>query len=476
MNDPIPESSITVYPFRKERPGRWRWLRYLILAVLLNGSLWSVALFYLKVTKPTYLSQWALILPGSGPGLNVNLPNIGQATSQETSPFGSSAMDPRANYQYLITSEGVLAIAARAVRLPEEEFGKPRAKLVDNTTILQFEITGRSPREAQKKAYALNNALNQTLKNLRSEEIVSRDQGTQSTLESAKAKVDAAQGQLAQYKINSGLNSPEQMTNLGVNIEQLRKQYVELMAQQQQASQRLQQLSVGLRLTPTQATDAFVLQADQIFQLNLKNYSESSTNLEVLLQKWGPNHPQVVKEVIKQKAAKDALLRRSEGLLNRPITEEALASLQLGSSQSNASSSGREQLFQQLVTAQSEQKGIDAEVKTLNQQIVLLEQRLSDLTQKAAKLDRLQRDLQIAEAVFASTVTKLDLGKSSIYSSYPLIQLLRKPTLEDTPVSPKTKLVLAGAGASSLFTSTGLLLLWLRKHRLRWTPSEIHKE
>jgi uncharacterized protein involved in exopolysaccharide biosynthesis len=129
-----------------------------------------------------------------------------------------------------------------------------------------------------------------------------------------------------------------------------------------------------------------------------------------------------------------------------------------------------------LVTAQSEQKGIDAEVKTLNQQIVLLEQRLSDLTQKAAKLDRLQRDLQIAEAVFASTVTKLDLGKSSIYSSYPLIQLLRKPTLEDTPVSPKTKLVLAGAGASSLFTSTGLLLLWLRKHRLRWTPSEIHKE
>ncbi len=452
---PIPQQSLV----------KVQWKRYVFMVLLANAGIWGATLGYLKVVKPSYLSQWALIFPGSTSGVNLNLPDIGQASSSETSPFGGGSTDPRANYQYLATSEGVLEAAASAVKLPVEKFGKPRIKLVDNTTILQFEISGESAHQAQKKALALNQSLMKQLDTLRAEEVVRRDVGTQSILKSAQEKLRSAQAKLSQFKERSGLNSNDQVSNLAINIEQLRKKRAESLAQERQSAQRLEELTRNLAVAPKQASEAFVLQADQIFQLSLKTYSEATANLEVLLSKWGPNHPQVVKELARQQTAEAALLERSQALLGRPVEQKDLAFLQLGSS--NASGGGREGLFQQLVTVQADQRGFDAEAKALKQEITKLESRLSDLAQKASQLDRLQRDVQVAEAVFASTVTKLDLGKGNIYSSYPLVQIFREPTVEKKPSSPKTTLILAGAAAGSLLTSVGLALIGVRNHRVR---------
>jgi phage shock protein A len=87
------------------------------------------------------------------------------------------------------------------------------------------------------------------------------------------------------------LNSEEQIKDLTTNIEQLRRQRAEILAQQQQATTRLKELSTNLKLSAGQATDAFRLQTDQIFQQNLKNYSEASAALVVLESKFLPNHP-----------------------------------------------------------------------------------------------------------------------------------------------------------------------------------------
>jgi uncharacterized protein involved in exopolysaccharide biosynthesis len=435
-----------------------RWQRYVFMGLVVNSAIWGATLFFLKVAKPTYISEWALILPGSGPGVSVNLPDIGQASSSSSSPFGGPTQDPRANYQFIATSETVIKKAAAIVHLPPEKFGEPKIKLLDNTTIMKFQVTGSSAEEARQKSLALYKALVSQLTLLRVEELARRDDGIQSTLESAKAKLVENQQRLSAYKLKSGLSFPGQIDNLSVNVEQLRRQRAELVAQQQQVGNRLQQLSTSLKISPQQAASAFVLQADQLFQQNLKDYSEASANLPVLLAKWGDNHPNVIKEKARLEAAQAAISNRSQSLLGNAINSQMLGAIQL-----TANESGRASLFRDLVAVQADFQGLTAEAQAIDQQIKLLESRLNGLAQGQTTLENMKREMQTAEAVFASTVAKLDLGKSDIFTAYPLIQMVQEPSLPDKASAPKKSLVIAGAAIGSLFSSGGFALLWWRK-------------
>jgi uncharacterized protein involved in exopolysaccharide biosynthesis len=439
-----------------------RWLRYIVLSALGNTFIWGSSLQYLKVTKPTYTSEWGLILSSGSLGVNVNLPEIGQASSSSGSALGSSTYDPRANYEYIFTSEAVLKNAAAIAKIPPDKFGKPRIKLLNNTTIMQFEVTGKSPKEAQNKSLALYQAIIHKVNTLRAGEIKQRGQPSQQILLSAQNKLEQAQKRLSDYKMRSGLNFPEQVGNLSTNIEQLRRLRAETKAQEQLNNQRMQQLAKDLNLTPAEAAIAFLLHVDQIFQQNLKDYSEATTSLEVLMTKYGVNHPQVVKEAKRQQAAWDGLLERSEYLAGKPLTPDTLSRLALA-----ANGSGRETLFQNLLSYQSDLEGLTAQIKALDTAIAQLEKRLDNLSQKQSTLENLKRDQQIAEALFASTLTKLDLGQGDVFSTYPLIQIAKDPSLPEEPTAPKKNFILAGAAAGSVFSTLGLTLLWIRKPWLK---------
>lgn len=435
-----------------------RWTRYIVLCGCANTFIWGSSLGYLKKAQPIYTSHWVLILPGASFGVNFNLPEIGQASSSNGSGMGSSTYDPRANYEYIFTSEPVIDLAAEIAKVPAESFGKPRIKLLDNTTMMEFELTGKSPQDAQMKSWAMYKAVVKQLNGLRDREIRQRQSPTQTILRSAQQKLEQAQSKLSAYKVSSGLSFPEQLSNLSVNIEQLRRLRVETQAQEQQAAKRVQNLATDLGLSSTQAAEAFLLQSDQIFQQNLKDYSEATATLEVLQKKFGPNHPQVAKEVNRQLSAGAALSQRSQTLLGRSVDQAQLIQFSLATS-----GSGRDPLFQNLISYQAEQRGLHAQIKSLNQQIPKLEKQLETLAQRQSTLDNLKRDTQIAEAVFASTLAKLDLSQGDLYSAYPLAQMAVEPSLPVAPTSPKKGVILAGSALGSLFTTLGLTLMWIRK-------------
>ncbi|BAZ13299.1 hypothetical protein NIES4071_51380 [Calothrix sp. NIES-4071] len=447
-----------------------RWQRYLLLGLATNVAFWSSALFYLKVTPPTYTSSSAVNLPGAASNANVSLPGIGQASYENSSPYAiGSSQDPRENYKFIAESEPVLKAAAAQLNMSSGEFGKPQIKVLVNTSVMTVEFKGASPQEAKNKSLAFYKALETRLNELRTQEAIRRDVGFQEGLNSSQKKLQSAQKNLSQYKARSGLSSDDQIKNLTTNIEQLRRQRAEILASQQQASTRLKELSTNLKLSAPQATDAFVLQTDQIFQQNFKNYSDASAALVVLESKFLPNHPTVIAERAKRDAAQKALLDRSQSLLGQPVSLATLKQLNLNSTNS---STARETLFQQLVTVQAEQKGLTAQAEALNQQIAQLENRLKNLAQQESKLDDLKRDMQVAEAVFSTTLTRLDIGKSNAFGSYPLIQIVAEPSLPDTPTGPKKSYVYLGAGVGSFLSTTGVVLLWLRdrnKHSERKT-------
>ena len=187
-----------------------------------------------------------------------------------------------------------------------KEFGKPRIKNIDNTTLMQIEVTGASPELSRRKSFALYDALVARLNQLRISEMGQREGPTQKILLQTRSKLEEAQKAVSNYKLRSGLNSTEQVETMSTNIEQLRRQRAEFAAQQSQAEGRLQKLIGNLGLDPSEAAEAFKLQADQIFQQNLKDYSEATAILKVQTAKFGPNHPRIVKEVKRQTAAQAA--------------------------------------------------------------------------------------------------------------------------------------------------------------------------
>lgn len=131
------------------------------------------------------------------------------------------------------------------------------------------------------------------------------------------------------------------------------------------------------------------------------------------------------------------------------------------------SASGRDSLFQSLVTDQSVATGAAAQVRTLDQQIRMLEGRLRWMSQRQSTLENLKLDEQIAEAVLSSTLAKLDLGQADLFAAFPLVQIAVEPSLADKPSSPKKGLVLIGCAFGSVFTTLGLWILWIRKPWIR---------
>ena len=100
-----------------------------------------------------------MILPGSGVSAKVALDRIGQTQMSASSPFSEKSLSPRVNYKEIATSRPVLMAAADAVGLDLDSFGKPRIKLIDQTSIIRFKNTAKTPEGAQKRSWALFKAL-----------------------------------------------------------------------------------------------------------------------------------------------------------------------------------------------------------------------------------------------------------------------------------------------------------------------------
>ncbi|MEM9217434.1 MAG: hypothetical protein AAGD25_24230 [Cyanobacteria bacterium P01_F01_bin.150] len=440
---------------------------YLVLGIFANVAIWAIALAYLRIAKPTYISSWAISLPGGGLVSNVDLPQIGSADTRLNSPYSNVNRDPRENYKFLATSRPVIKSASDKMDLTLSEFGKPRVEIVDNTTLMELSIQGESPEDARERAKALHDSLLARVAYLRTEEAAQQDAGSRSILKESREKLDLAQKRLSDFKARTGLVSNEQISQLSANIERLRERYVSVSAEQSNADSRLRELSDTLNVSADEASQAFVLRADQIFQQSIESYSAATSALDALNAQFGRNHPSVIRAKSKQDAARTSMLSRASSLLGQPITSQDIIRLNVGS---DFEKSSREGLFEETVLAHIQAQGLSSQSQELSTQVDELEDKLRTLAQFSSTLESLQRDVTIAEAIFSSTIARLDLGRSDAFGSYPHIQLLTDPSLPKIQNSSGRIFVYVGAILGSIFTTTGVILLW--RQSLLWRQGE----
>ncbi|MEO1134121.1 MAG: response regulator, partial [Cyanobacteria bacterium J06639_1] len=441
---------------RRDRPNRW-WL-YLGFAIVLNAGLWSAAWAVLRFKPDSYISHWAVLIPTSGTSTNVNIPGIGNASADSDSPFRNPSQDPRENYKFIAESDRVIDAAAAQLGIAATDFGRPRVSIIDNSSRMEFAMEADTPAQARDRALATNAAFQERLAELRAEEIRDRQERVQSTLQASQANLEQAQQELADFRASADISSSDQVGDVSATIEVLRQQQAQRSAEQLEAEARLRQLQSSLGLDANRAAEAFTLKSDGLFQQYLANYNAVSAELVALSAKFRGQSPVTQEKQLERDRALNALLNHGQQILDRPVTLADVESLNLG----NRNDAARAQLFQQLITIQAAAEGLKAQVSELGSQIQQFEARRKVLAQQAAVLEDLNRNVQINEAVFSSTLATVDLTQANTSASYPEVLVINDPTLPEESTAPEPLLVWTGTSLASGFICLALFSLWLR--------------
>lgn len=454
----LESSQLTSLPLNKKKSSWWK---YLLLAIFGNATVWGLVYAYLNLLPPTYTSEYAVMVLGAESDLKVSLPGVGETSSSSQTNRSQEYPDPRDDYVYITNSQAVLDKAAELMDMSPEDFGEPEITTDKESALMVFEIEGDSPEQAQEKSKLLYQLLSEKIEQLRQSEIKRRKEKTELNLFQAQQKLTEAQKKVSNYQTQSNLNSDSQITDLSVNIENLRRQLAELVAQEQGLNKKLENLSSSIDISDSELNNAYLLEADDVYQQQFLQYAEISGEFANISSQLGLQHPQVVEKKLELDGSLKLLLERASFLLGRPIDQKTLIKLNALAIDPKLKVI-RQDLFKDVVTTAAEQKAIQSQKQELEAQISDLEKRLHDLSQKQLILNGLQVDLELAKAIFTETLAKSDLVPVDIDSIYPPIQLVAEPSLadEDDPTSPDKKIGILGGIAGSFLITSGVVLLW----------------
>lgn len=428
--------------------------RYLLTALLFNTAIWSTALVTIAALPERYESQWTLILPGAGIGGRVDIDSIGSASAIVESGFSSRNLSPKVNYKSIAQSSQVLKAAAMQLDMNINEFGKPKIKLVDQTSLIFFAMQSDQPKIAQQKSWALYRALQNEIDHLRMDEISHREQGIKNMLNAFGDKLNLAKNRLLEHQTKSDIVTIKQFNQIPLLIEEMRIDLLKLNTQKGLAYEEMMTLHRILGLTSKQAAQLLSLQADPLFNELLKNQAESSAELAKHQNQLGQEHPKIKQQRLNYQANTQAIAARVETLIGKQswVMRTALSE-----------NSDRNALMHDLINKKIRYEGIKQQIIQLENQIDGYSNRLKQQTKHVSRLDELEREHQIAEAVFTSAVAKIDTGKSDIFASYPMLQLFMEPTLPQEISGAKPLHVYLGGVVGSLMSCVILIILWIRR-------------
>lgn len=431
----------------KDKP-RAHWRRYILGAVVSVWGICCLGISYMALLPKTYTSEWSAILPGAGVESRVSLERIGQAQLSASSPFSDKALSPKVNYREIASSRPVLQKAADILGLSIDEFGEPKIKLIDQTSIMEFQIRAGSPEDAQRRALALIDALKQKLDELRNDEIRWRAQAIRDSLSEVESNLKTARQKLLGLQVSSGLASMEQYSQLVASIEALRRDQSTARAQAAERKRNVDALSRELGLSPREAGRLLTLSADPEFRKLRESFATASAQFAENVTRLGPAHPLVLEPQAKMRSV-SASMKANAGVDTEVV-------LRLDSERYLS-------LVSDLVLRHGEYLGLQSRIQELDKLLAEHEMRRENLGVVAAKLDDLQRDHLVANAVFSSAVARIDTTRSDIYASYPLIQILEAPTLPEKPSSPRLVFAAAGVAVGSLLSILGWTFAWLHQ-------------
>ena len=426
-----------------------RYIRGALFTVLFNVA---SAAAYLFLLPPSYVTRWTLILPTASSSASMQLESIGHAQTTPSSPFGSTSMSPKVIYKEIADSEPVRLAAAKSLDMKLGEFGRARIKLIDETSLMLFEMTDRTAAGAQRKGEALIDALNQQLDALRRDEIARRAEVVETSLKSYKQNLTAARNRILEQQRETGVVSINQFNETATALEMLRRKRIDVSAELGRARAERALLIERLGVAPEIATQALQLSADQAFLKLALEYADANTHYQQERRRLGEANPVLVSLKRRVDSAMQQITHGHEGVEGVDIAKFLL--LINGTHQAD--------LLKGVVASEAQIGGKQAELAALEQEIVRLTQEVKRMSVDVARLEDLKKDHLVAEAVFTSALARIDTNKTDIYASYPMVQILSPPDLPENKSSPRMLFAVIGCGLGIFLYLLAWGLAWLR--------------
>lgn len=429
--------------------------RYSLFFGLPIACLWMLVGAYVMLTPKTYVSEMTLNLPGAASSSNISVDSIGQASTTNGNPFNSAAMSPKVIYKSIAESARVRGMAAKLLGRTGM-VGKPVIKLIDETAIMQFSISATSPEGAQQESKALLQALQTYLDTLRNDEVERRSGAVERGLKDVSRNLAMAREKLLAYQGTSEVLSPEQYRAQVSSVENLRQKLADVQANHDRLAAEAESLGEMLGIGAREATLALKVQADPRFAAANTELAAAMAEESANRAKWADRHPKVIAAAARTAAARKAI-RSAAARQGGKAAARIVDHLILGDSRDRA------ELFRRLVEAEAARSGLASEITSLQATLDRSEGKLRNQAAQAAKLEDLDRDHKIAEAVFSSALARVDTNRQDIYASYPLLQVMSEASLPDAASSPKPLIAVAGALIGTLLILGALALAWIRQ-------------
>lgn len=424
---------------------------YLIVALLV--------IIYLK-QAPSFTSDMEMVLPGTGSSNSVSLDDVGQIVSQTNAPFSGGGFNPRVNYKEMLSSRGVRARAANNLQISLDEFGSPRIKLTEQTSIISLEMSANNQRLAQAKTLTLYESLQEELSNLRADEVLRRDQSIKRVLDQYRARMNITRNAIVDFQQRSIVVSTDQMNQLVETLSGVKERQLYVQAGAKQLQEYIFQLSEELGVSPKLAGQAFALQSDVEFRAYINELKDSITQLTEYSARWGVNHPKVKAQQKRLNFTRIAINKRSSQMYGIN-SNEIFNSLNLDLNPK------RSELFADLIDAYAKQKGEKSLLEDLGRSALYLGDQLKVYSREIVELERLQREFNMAEAIFTSAAARLEASKSDVFASYPVLQMLTTPSYPMKQSSPKQIIAIVGAVTGVICITLGLIILSQRNKLIR---------
>ena len=428
--------------------------RYIAFALLGGAVIWGPITGYLKTAPLSYKSHTSLILPGSGASASMNLNGIGQASSFANSAFSSNAVSPTETYKRLLNADRILDAAATTLDISRAELGKPRVSLVDQTSLIHFEMTGGSPIEAQERGDAILDAFFAELDALRTDEQQTREDSGMDAIIDYRQSVASTRDDIERLQSETNLLSVAQYDALLAQQTTLEADVRRQQAATFEMQAAVTSLEISLGIDAASAAITLKLFADNEYRELLSQVAQHAAVLSDVSAQFGAQHPDVIDARRAKSHAESAVVTRAVRLTG--LAEAQLNALDV------APDGVRAALLADLVEMDAKRTGANEQLAAMKTQLSDQALRLTQMSAAAAQLQDLQRDFSVAEAVFATAIARAETTKSDVYASYPLVQVLENPSLPEKPSSPNRKLAIAAGAAATLMMLIGLVLGWTR--------------
>ena len=271
-----------------------------------------------------------------------------------------------------------------------------------------------------------------------------------------RERTNLARNGIVDFQQRALLVSKDQMDKLVGTVAEVNEKTLYIQSELSELEDFIQQLSIDLQVSPRLAGKALMLQSDPEFRGYLSELNTSTAQLSEYRSRWGNSHPKVIAESRRVEVAKASLDTRGAELSGVEAAN-MINTLNLDSNPKRA------QLFSDLIAAFARQQGKSAELLDLKRSHLHLSDQLKVYAREAAELDRLQKEFDLAEAVYTSAAARLEANKADVFASYPVIQMLTTPSLPLIKSNPNPLIAVAAAVAGCLFITFGLIVLWQRK-------------